>query len=200
MTTSLPTVLQPADLAAHQQQVTILDVRTPAEFAQVHIPGSYNVPLDQLAEHATRLTAVIGDPVVLVCRSGMRARQAEQALRDHEMPRLHVLDGGISKWESANLPVYTAPKGRAVWSMERQVRGVAGGIALTGALLGLLVWRPLGAISAAIGGGLLFSATTNTCAMAQVLGKLPWNAAANTTCDINDVIARLDARPTERAA
>ena len=197
---SLPTVLQPADLAAHQQQVTILDVRTPAEFAQVHIPGSYNVPLDQIAEHASRLTAAIGDPVVLVCRSGMRARQAEQALREHEMLRLHVLDGGISAWETANLPVVRAAGGKTTWSMERQVRGVAGAVGLTGALLGLLVWRPLGAIAAGIGGGLLFSAATDTCAMARVLGKLPWNRQLNATCDINSVIAQLESRPSGRTA
>jgi len=189
----LPTVLQPAELAANQLQVTMLDVRSPAEFAQAHIPGSYNVPLDQIAEHAPRLTAAIGDPVVLICRSGMRARQAEQALREHHMPRLHVLDGGLASWETANLPVNRAA-GKAVWSMERQVRGVAGGISLAGALAGLFVWRPLGAIAAGIGGGLLFSSLTDTCAMANVLGKLPWNARVNNTCDISSVIARIESR------
>ncbi len=196
---TLPIVLSPAELADNQHGVTVLDVRTPAEFAQAHIPGSYNVPLEQIQEHAERLTSTLGDPVVLVCRSGMRARRAESALREHNMPRLHVLDGGLANWEAAALPVNRAP-GKAVWSMERQVRGVAGGIGLIGALGGLLVWRPLGAIAAGIGGGLLFSSVTDTCAMARLLGKLPWNASISNTCDIDSVISNIEASSSNPTA
>ena len=69
------------DLVARQVPVTILDVRTLAEFEAAHIPGSDNVPLDQFPEHARDLGSVIGEPVVLVCRSGTRARQAAEAAR-----------------------------------------------------------------------------------------------------------------------
>ncbi len=58
----------------------VLDVRSPAEFEGMHIPGAYNVPLDTLGEHATEIQRHVEDPVVLVCRSGMRASQAEQRL------------------------------------------------------------------------------------------------------------------------
>ena len=84
MNVSLPNVLDVdtlSDLVARQVPITILDVRTPAEYEAAHIPGSYNVPLDQLPEHASALGSAIGEPAILVCRSGARARQAEQALR-----------------------------------------------------------------------------------------------------------------------
>lgn len=181
--------MQPDVLAATQSSVTILDVRSPAEFAATHIPGSYNVPLAVLPEHASDLASAIGDPVVLVCRSGTRARQAEQALRAGDFPRLHVLEGGLAAWEKATLPVN---RGQARWDMERQVRGVAGGIALVGALAGLFAWRPLGGLAGAIGGGLFVSAITNSCTMARVLAKLPYNQGS--TCDISSVIATLDSR------
>src|SRR5690242_8012305 len=66
-----------SDLVTRHVPMTILDVRTPAEFEAAHIPGSYNVPLDQLPEHAGELGSVLGGPAILVCRSGARARQAE---------------------------------------------------------------------------------------------------------------------------
>ena len=69
----------------------ILDVRTPAEFESAHIPGSYNVPLDLLREHRDELARHIDEDVVLVCRSGGRATQAEQALGQVGLPGLRVL-------------------------------------------------------------------------------------------------------------
>ena len=104
----LPTALDAdtvADLLKRSAPVTIFDVRTPAEFASAHIPGSYNVPLDLIPEHAHTISSVVGEPVVLVCRSGARARQAEQALGNVELPGLHILDGGLSAWEAAGLPL-----------------------------------------------------------------------------------------------
>ena len=197
---SLPLVVGPddlADLVARDPAATILDVRTPAEFALVHIPGSYNVPLGLLPEHATELRTAVGGPIVLVCRSGARASQAEQTLRAAALPRLHVLDGGLAAWEAADRPL---TRGRQRWSLERQVRGAAGGLALAGALAGLFVWQPLGAIAAGIGGGLLFSAVTDTCTMAKLLTKLPYNRGAS--CDIAAVVRELRraAQPTTSAA
>ena len=69
----------------------ILDVRTPAEFETVHIPGSNNLPLDLLREHRDELVRHIEEDVVLVCRSGARA---SQAVGQVGLPGLRVLDGG----------------------------------------------------------------------------------------------------------
>lgn len=54
---------------------TIVDVRTPDEFADGHVPGSVNIPLDQLPD---RLDEVRGmqAPIVLCCRSGARSGAA----------------------------------------------------------------------------------------------------------------------------
>ena len=71
----------------------LLDVRTAAEYAQVHIPGSYNVPLDQIAEHARELSSV-GEPVIIVCRSGARAANAQATLAICGMTDVWVLAGG----------------------------------------------------------------------------------------------------------
>lgn len=191
---TLPPVVAPRAVAPLVQQgtdVKLIDVRTPAEFESVHIPGSYNVPLDQLPEHREELRSRLTGPAVLICRSGTRARQAEQLLREVDLPALHVLEGGLSAWEQAGLPL---SRGRQRWSMERQVRGVAGGLVLTGLLGGALLWSPLKWLAAFVGGGLLFSALTDTCGMAAMLGRLPWNRGAS--CDVGATLARMSDRTT----
>jgi rhodanese-related sulfurtransferase len=180
-----------ADLLARQTPVTLLDVRTPAEFAAEHIPGSFNVPLDQLPEHADRLAGVAPGPVVLVCRSGARARQAEPTLRRADLAQVHVLEGGIAAWARERRPLVN---GRRRWAMDRQVRGVAGALVLVGALGGLLIDRNIGWLAAVVGGGLAFSALTDTCAMAKALALLPYNRTAP-TCDVAAVLTDLSRRP-----
>ena len=74
---------------------TLLDVRTPAEFAQGHIPGAVNIDyrnLDSAMAEADRTR-----PVVLYCRTGSRSAQAERTLR--AMGFTQVFDfGGLNRW------------------------------------------------------------------------------------------------------
>ncbi|WP_327373693.1 rhodanese-like domain-containing protein [Streptomyces sp. NBC_01216] len=163
----------------------VLDVRTPGEFRTVHIPGSYNVPLDTLREHRAELLTHLGEDVVLVCRSGARAAQAEQALAEAGLSNLRVLDGGMMAWEAAGAPVN---RGEARWDLERQVRLIAGSIVLVTGVLGVFV-PGAHLIGTAIGAGLTFAALGNTCAMGMMLAKLPYNRGPRT--DIRTVIASL---------
>ncbi len=164
----------------------ILDVRTPAEFETTHIPGSYNVPLDLLREHRDELARHIDDDVVLVCRSGVRAAQAEQALGQVGLPGLHVLDGGMTSWEQDGGPV---TRGRQTWDLERQVRLVAGSLVAV-SVAGSAVRPGLKWVGAAVGTGLAVAALTNTCAMGMALAKMPWNRAAGDV-DVRDVLHAL---------
>lgn len=149
----------------------LLDVRSPAEFTTAHIPGSYNVPLDLLREHRDELGTHLGDDVVLVCRSGARASQAETMLATTGLENLHVLTGGITAWEAAGGPLN---RGAQTWELERQVRLVAGGIVLAGVVASTVApWTKW--VSAGIGAGLTGAAVTNSCAMGMLLSKLPYN-------------------------
>lgn len=161
-------------LTRSRTDVRLLDVRTPGEYAAAHVPGSYNLPLDVLPEHGSALRGVDG-PVVLVCRSGQRSRKAEAVLAAAGLPTLHVLDGGLQAWDAAGLPVR---RGKGPISLERQVRIAAGGLALVGGLLALLVSPLFAVIPAFVGAGLVFSGITDTCGMAMVLCRLPYNRAA----------------------
>jgi rhodanese-related sulfurtransferase len=163
----------------------LLDVRTPAEFGTAHIPGSYNVPLDLLKEHREELRQHLAEDVVLVCRSGNRAGQAEALLAAAGLPNLHVLDGGVMAWEKAGAPLR---RGSQKWDLERQVRLVAGGLALTGVVASIFFPKAKW-LSGAIGAGLVGAAATDSCLMGQLLSRLPYNQDAS--CDLQSVLREL---------
>ncbi|WP_433342271.1 rhodanese-like domain-containing protein [Micromonospora sp. CA-111912] len=192
-TPTTPSTLDAAtlrELIAAGRTPRLLDVRTPGEFETSHIPGSYNVPLDLLKEHREELRRHLDEDVVLICRSGARAAQAEQALAGAGLPNLKVLDGGIMAWQAAHAPIN---QGNPRWDLERQVRLVAGSIVLA-SVLGSVFVPQLKWVAGFIGAGLTFAAVTNTCAMGMLLGKLPYNRGAS--CDLDTVVGQLRERST----
>lgn len=185
--------------------VTVVDVRSPGEFEAMHIAGSYNVPLDLLGEHAAAFAARLAHhedhfedhsrphQVVLVCQSGARATQARQRLAGVGLEKLsgnlHVLDGGVPTYAAAGGEVV---RGQGRWAMDRQVRLVAGSIVLTSILASLAAPKAR-FLAGGIGAGLTYSALSNSCAMASVLGKLPYNRGPKNP-DVAQVIDQLPER------
>lgn len=191
MTAAAPHVLTPLELArlrADRPDTRLLDVRTPGEFEAEHIQGAYNVPLDTLGEHGPEIRAAVAAPVVLVCRSGQRARKAEEALKSAGMDNLYVLDGGMNAWGAAGQPVR---RGMPRMSLERQVRIAAGTLAATGGFLALAVNPLFAALPAFVGSGLVFAGITDTCAMGMLLARLPYNRPAS--CDVPAMVRALAA-------
>ncbi|NLA37493.1 MAG: rhodanese-like domain-containing protein, partial [Actinobacteria bacterium] len=141
-----------------------------------------------LGEHAEDIQRHVDEPVVLVCRSGMRASQAEQRLAAAGMGNVKVLEGGMMAWEGAG---GTVKRGAEKWDIERQVRLVAGSIVLTSIVAS--IWVPgLRFVAGFVGAGLSFAALSNTCAMGMMLAKLPYNRSNN--CDVNAVVDQLTGR------
>ena len=85
--------------------------------------------------------------------------------------RLHILDGGITAYTAAGGDVL---RGRARWSLERQVRLVAGTLVLAGLALGRHLPKAR-LLTGGVGTGLVLSALTDTCTMARLLAALPYN-------------------------
>lgn len=171
--------------------LVVLDVRSPGEFMTAHIAGSYNLPLDRLPGVAGQLRGLgsaVGVTVALVCRSGARAAQAEVVLRGAGLDSTHVLEGGIDGWERAGLPL---ERGRGAWSIERQVRAIAGGLVLAGVVGSVTVNRKLLFLSGFVGGGLLFAGVSDICMMGNLLLKLPFNRINRTdvVVEVNRLLA-----------
>jgi rhodanese-related sulfurtransferase len=175
--------LQLSTLLHSDETARLLDVRTPSEFENGHLAGAYNVPLDQLHEHAHEVRAARG-AVVLICQSGQRAQKAEALLRSSGMANMHVLDGGIKAWLAAGYPVRRI---RARVSLERQVRMAAGAMVAAGSIAALTVSPLWALLPAFVGSGLLLAGASDTCAMGMLLARLPYNRAA-ASCDTESIV------------
>jgi rhodanese-related sulfurtransferase len=82
--------------------VYVLDVRTPGEFAEGHVPGAVNIPVDELDERLAEVPK--GSPVVVYCESGKRAKRAEKLLATIGRDVRH-LEGDMRGWRKAELDV-----------------------------------------------------------------------------------------------
>ncbi|MFE5513918.1 rhodanese-like domain-containing protein [Streptomyces sp. NPDC056529] len=171
-----PTALGTDETRTRLHELTVIDVRTPGEFAGGHLPGALNIPLDRLesALPEIRAAAERGE-VLVVCASGARSENACRTLAEHGVAAA-TLAGGTGAWAAGGHDLHRPEGGpRVSWAMERQVRLTAGSVVLLGLLLGLLVHPAFQLLSAGIAAGLVLSAVTDTCGMAVVLGKLPHN-------------------------
>lgn len=81
----------------------ILDVRDNAAWSAGHLNGSRNIPLAELPQRASELPS--GKAVVVACETGNRAAKAAAALRKAGRTEVFCLEGGISAWKQAGLPV-----------------------------------------------------------------------------------------------
>lgn len=58
----------------------ILDVRTPEEFAEDHVPGAVNVPIDDLEQRITKVIKDKAQPLAVHCQAGGRSSRAKKKL------------------------------------------------------------------------------------------------------------------------
>lgn len=176
--------------AAGLDGFTVVDVRSPGEYAGGHLPGAHGIPLDRLGEAVDALRAAADrKPLLVVCASGARSARACALLADLGVEAA-TLEGGTRAWAAAGNPLERPAGARAVWPMDRQVRMAAGCLVLVGFLLGL-AWTPASFLAGAVGAGLLVSAVTDSCAMAAVLGRLPYNRAPRSAGSFEAALARL---------
>ena len=186
MKTIAPAELQ--KLLAAQLRLPLLDVRTPVEYAEAHVPQARNVPLDKLSPKALFDAGQLskGQPVYLLCRSGGRATKAAEQFAREGFDQGIIVEGGTQAWIEAGLPV---TRGAAkVISLERQVRIAAGSLVLAGVLLGWFVHGGFFGLSAFVGAGLVFAGVTDWCGMGLLLAKMPWNqksgCASGSCCEV----------------
>ncbi len=84
---------------------TVLDVRSPEEYARGHIAGAANVPIDTLPGRLAELGAGV---VITACTYGGRAGRAAELL-DRAGRTAFSIAGGTTAWRAAGLPVHIGP-------------------------------------------------------------------------------------------
>lgn len=92
-------------IAARDESLLILDVRTAEEYAQGHVEGAVHIPYDQLPQRVGEIAAAKDKDVVLYCRSGRRSEIAAGTLQEKGFTRLLHLEGDMLAWEAAKRPL-----------------------------------------------------------------------------------------------
>lgn len=154
-----------------RQQVMLIDVREPGEYASEHIPGAKLMPLSNL--NPADVKPETDQQVVLYCQSGNRSKKAAQKLFDSGFESVTHLQGGLPTWKAAGYQ--TQVNKNAPISVFRQVQIVAGTLVFTGTVLGAFVSPWFLILSGFVGAGLVFAGVSGTCAMGMLLAKLPYN-------------------------
>lgn len=95
-------------LAWGDQSLVVLDVRTPAEYGEGHVPGAINIPHTEVAARIAELSDARSKDIVVYCRSGNRSRQALDALGEAGFKRLFHLEGDYLRWSGESRPVIRA--------------------------------------------------------------------------------------------
>lgn len=169
-----PTALSAAQAHARLRELTVVDVRTPGEYAAGHLPGAHNVPLDRLEQALPALKAAAERrDLLVVCASGARSATAAQRLSAQGVPAA-TLTGGTGAWQRLGHDLHRPAGARTPWAMDRQVRLAAGSLILTD-LLAARGRRRARLLSAGVAAGLVLAAVTDTCGMAKILARLPYN-------------------------
>ncbi len=154
-------------------EIELIDVRTPAEFREVHAVGATNIPLDELDAKTIAAGRSNGsEPLYFICRSDARAKKACEALHAVGYTNAVNVAGGTIAWDDLGLPIV---RGKKTISLDRQVRIAAGTLVVIGVALGWAVHPAFSGIAGFVGAGLMFAGMTDTCGMAMILAKMPWN-------------------------
>lgn len=88
--------------AKYETGTYLLDVRTPEEWDEVHIPGTTLIPLDELPQRVSEVPQ--GEEIVVVCRSGNRSQEGRDILKDAGFTQVTSMEGGLKDWSSAGYP------------------------------------------------------------------------------------------------
>ncbi len=167
----------------------LIDVRTPAEFESIHAEGARNLPLDKLsADAACEVAGTRDGTMYVICHSGARATKACEQLQAAGIDNVVCIEGGTQAWQQAGLPVVRGK--RKTISIDRQVRIAAGSLVLIGVVIAAVTGNPWWTLlSGFVGAGLTFAGITDTCGMAILLARMPWNDS-RATCQMPNVDGR----------
>jgi len=181
---ALPTGVQQASPHEVQQWLRsgtaiLVDVREPDEHAREKIAGARLVPLSRFDSQQAAAGIKPGQKLVFHCRSGKRSSDAcrmAASLGDAGVAVVSMT-GGIEAWKKDALPIEVNTKVSSI-SVMRQVQLVIGLGVLAGSALAWFIDPRFVAIPAFFGAGLTFAGASGTCALASLIGTMPWNKAS----------------------
>lgn len=99
--------LRPAEVThlINQENALVVDLRASADYQKGHIAGAKNVLMSQFDPESKQLAPAKALPIILVCQNGVTVEAAAKRLKKAGFERIHILEGGITAWQQAELPL-----------------------------------------------------------------------------------------------
>ncbi len=168
---TVTTFKEVVDAEQNNPSIDFINVCTPAEYKEKHIPGVRSVPLDEIEKHVSEFSNK--KTIYVHCRSGRRGVQAIEKLHALGIKaELVNVEGGLLAWGEAG---FETGSHTTRIPIIRQTMIAAGLLILLGILLSNFYAPMWLYLSAAVGAGLLFAGLTGWCGMALLLARAPWN-------------------------
>jgi rhodanese-related sulfurtransferase len=154
-----------------QEKAQLIDVREPAEHANLHIPNAKLYPGGRISAKG------IEDPeqaLIIYCQKGGRGKSAcEKLLSENPSLKVYNITGGIEHWQESG---FDTQKGTSnVLPLDRQVQLSIGTMLLVFSILALTVAPAFVWAVTFIGMGLFIAGSTGFCGLARVVAMMPWN-------------------------
>ena len=92
-------------LMNNNDDALIIDIRPVTEFNNGHIKGAKNIPLKEFTSEINDYSKFKDKPVLIYCNSGNTATRAIKSLKNAGFEKINNLEGGISAWKEANMPL-----------------------------------------------------------------------------------------------
>ena len=98
-------LVTPEELSLKQEEIVLIDVRTPGEFERGHIENSVNINIADRSfkEEVGKLDR--SEPVYVYCKVGGRSAKAASILREMGFEEVYDLEGGIRNWKKSGMKV-----------------------------------------------------------------------------------------------
>ena len=152
----------------HLGKAVIVDVRESAEYSDINLEGSINIPSVNFSVEDYR--ELSGQDIILMCQTGNRVKNVYQKLTDEGLEDIYISDTHIAHLNQVNLNESTSG-----WTVDRQFRMTLGVLLLI-FLIGF--FKGIGwliAIPIILSSGLIITSIIDKCYMRIAISMLPWN-------------------------
>lgn len=100
-------ILNPEEVVdnINHQQAVVVDLRSEEKFSAGHIINAINIPQQQLENQVKKLSKYKSRPIIVVDETDQAAAKSANILLKHKFQQAHAVKGGMSNWQSAEMPV-----------------------------------------------------------------------------------------------
>lgn len=154
------------------KKTIFVDVRNKSEYNFSRIPGTINIPLEEIENQQKYLAEY--DKIILQCTHGSRSKFIRNTLLSNLCKKIFILEGGITEWKNQGYTIQYEKKSHI--SISRQLHLFSGFVFISGLFLYKLIDNTFFLIPPIIISiGLINEGLTNKCLATRILIKMPWN-------------------------